>query len=122
MPRKLPVGESYEWPSEIDELMGAVSDRKLADALKVHVSTVAARRRRLGIQPLPKKRMPKVVTCAYCGKQFEHFGRVGYMRRTCPPPEPCQQLLAARQRAMNAPSLAKQLRAIPGWHFLDPFD
>jgi hypothetical protein len=103
-------------------LFGVVSDRKIAAALNVHISTVAAERHRRGILPYEKKRTPKLVKCEVCGETFEWFGRVGYMRRAHPPPWPCEGLLRDARRALNAPSLSKLTRRIPGYHLLDPLD
>ena len=126
-----PIGVPYDWPAELDEILGVVSDNKLSGALGIHISTVAARRRKLGIQPY---RIPgpatKVVTCVICGREFRTLARKSIARTTCPPTPPdvvsrCQVKLANKTfhaRPERTPSLAKQLKNIPGWKMTDGLD
>src|SRR5438445_11088279 len=121
---QLPVGESYAWTEEVDELIGTMSDAKLARVLEIGVRTIARRRMKLGKKPYRQPRKPKPMTCIVCGSPFEVYPGVSKPRTTCPPPAPCQQLLGDAQRSLKGPSfsLTKMTRNIPGFKFLDPLD
>ena len=81
-----PLFVPFEWPPEVDELLGQLSDRELGRHLNVDPHTVAARRRALNIPAWqqPKKRHWR--QCVICQRWFTVTGgRESQLRQTCLP-------------------------------------
>jgi hypothetical protein len=102
-----------EWPVEVDELLGTMSDRELGRHLNLDPHTIAARRRVLNI---PAWSMPKKLhkrRCVVCGKPFTVVGgRASQLRTTCPPAHRvtrpgrlsvCHRLLISRTQMITKP-------------------
>ncbi len=102
-----------EWPPEVDELLGTMSDRELGRHLNLDPHTIAARRRVLNIPAWQKSKKLHKRRCVVCGKPFTVVGgRASQLRTTCPPAHratspgrlsACHRLLISRTQMITKP-------------------